>query len=271
MPIMNLLVAFNGSAETEAALRYAASLARTRNAHVTALLAHSSHEVIDRRWRWIPDEARTILADANKGILAAIEARFDALRDELGLGDGLTFRERAGRVDNVLAEAARHFDMLIVGAHSDQDDAHVTLHPDRIALLSGRPVIVIPAGYDAGAQHSHAALAWDGGRAAARALSDGLRLLEAEGKVSVLTVGQRGGWPVEDLITHLSRHDVDAIHENFPEKHAVADTILSYCERHDPSLLVLGAYEHSKFREDFLGGVTADVLRRIKIPVLLSH
>jgi nucleotide-binding universal stress UspA family protein len=34
---------------------------------------------------------------------------------------------------------------------------------------------------------------------------------------------------------------------------------------------VLGAYEHSKFREDFLGGVTAEVLEKIKIPVLLSH
>jgi nucleotide-binding universal stress UspA family protein len=36
-------------------------------------------------------------------------------------------------------------------------------------------------------------------------------------------------------------------------------------------LLVMGAYEHSKFREDFLGGVTATVLREIEIPVLLSH
>ena len=87
----------------------------------------------------------------------------------------------------------------------------------------------------------------------------------------VLTVGKRTAWPIADLMTHLERHGVEAVHENFPITHPVAQTLLSYCERHDPSLLVLGAYEHSKFREDFLGGVTAEVLEKIKIPVLLSH
>lgn len=271
MPIMNLLVAFNGSDGSVAALRYAAALSRARGAHVTAILAHSAHEVIDRRSRWIPTQARALLAEADTDRLKSIAATFDRLRTELDLGDALSFREHTGRVDTLLAEVARHYDMLIVGAHSDDDDEHVTLHPDRIALLSGRPVVVVPAGHDAGARHSHAVLAWDGGRAAARALSDSLRLLEADGKVSVLTVGQRNAWPVEDLMTHLSRHDIDAVHEDHPDTQPVAATILSYCQKHDPSLLVLGAYEHSKFREDFLGGVTSDVLRGIRIPVLLSH
>lgn len=72
-------------------------------------------------------------------------------------------------------------------------------------------------------------------------------------------------------MTHLQRHGVEGIHENFPDTLPVAETILNYCTRHDPSLLVLGAYEHSKFREDFLGGVTSDVLANTTIPVLLSH
>ncbi|WP_323768216.1 universal stress protein [Marinovum sp.] len=271
MPVMNLAVAFNGSDASISALRYAASLAKARGAHVTAILAHAAHEAIDRRSRWIPDEARALLEAANTEIVAQVKRQFDDLRPSLDLGDALDFRDEVGRVDTVLAEGARYYDMLIVGARSDSDDAHVTHHPDRIALLSGRPVIVLPAGYDAGARHSHAALAWDGGRAAARALSDSLRLLEAEGRVSVLTVGKRQSWPIEDLMAHLHRHGVEATHEDFPVTHPVASTLLSYCDRHDPSLLVLGAYEHSKFREDFLGGVTAEVLENIKIPVLLSH
>lgn len=271
MPVMNLLVAYNGSEASNAALRYAASLARDRNAHVTAILAHSSHDVIDRSSRWIPKEAHALLAEANTGIVKAIEDTFDALRDELNLGDALSFRVRSGRVDTTLAEAARYYDAIIVGRHMDEDDEHVSAHPDRIALLSGRPVIVVPEGYDAGARHSHAALAWDGSRAAARALSDSLRLLEAQGKVSVLTVGKRPDWPMEDLMTHLARHDVEAVDHEFPETNPVAETILGYCQRNDPSLLVMGAYEHSKFREDFLGGLTARVLGEIKIPVLLSH
>ncbi|TNF19298.1 MAG: universal stress protein [Rhodobacteraceae bacterium] len=271
MPMMNLLVAFNGSEASVAALRHAAALARDRKAHVTAVLAHSSHDVIDRSSRWIPEEARALLARANSGIIEEIKARFESLRDELQLGEALSFRERAGRVDVTLSEAARYFDAIIVGRPMDDDDGHVSVHPDRIALMSGRPVIVVPEGHEAGARHSHAALAWDGGRAAARALSDSLGLLEAQGKVSVLTVGRRPDWPIADLMTHLARHDVAAVHEEFPETHPVAETILGYCRRNDPSLLVMGAYEHSKFREDLLGGVTARVLRDIRIPVLLSH
>ncbi len=271
MPVMNLLVAFNGSTASEAALRYATSMARARGAHVTAMLAHSTHEVIDSRSRWIPREARALLHQANDDILAEIESKFQTLRQELDLGDALTFESKAGRVDVTLSEAARYFDMIIVGRHLDEDDEHVSLHPDRIALLSGRPVIVVPEAHDVQAHHSHAALAWDGSRSSARALSDSLRLLEDQGKVSILTVGKGTEWPIQDLLTHLKRHDVDSVHEHFPDSHPVAETILSYCQRHDPSLLVMGAYEHSKFREDFLGGVTATVLRDIQIPVLLSH
>lgn len=271
MPVMNLLVAFNGSEGSVAALRYAASLAGRFGAHVTAMLAHSGHEVIDKRARWIPKEARALLEAANSRILQEIEARFETERAALGLANALHLKEVTGRVDTVLSEAARHYDILIVGTRSDAEDEHVTLHPDRIALLSGRPVIVVPAGYDAGAAHSHAALAWDGGRAAARALSDSLRLLEDAGRVSVLTVGPRTSWPIEDLMQHLSRHGVIASHEDWPTTQPVADTLLAWCKRHDPSLLVLGAFEHSKFREDFLGGVTTGVLSRTTIPVLLSH
>ncbi len=271
MPVMNLLVAFNGSEGSVAALRYAASLAQIDGAHVTAMLAHTSHEVIDRRSRWIPKEARALLEQANSEVLRGIEELFERECRALGLSGELQLKDVTGRVDTVLSEAARYYDMLIVGAHDDTDDEHVTLHPDRIALMSGRPVVVVPAGYAAGARHSHAALAWDGGRAAARALSDSLRLLEGKSRVSVITVGQHGGWPIADLLKHLDRHDIEALHEDFAERHPVAATLLAYCRRQDPTLLVLGAYEHSKFREDFLGGVTAEVLAKARIPVLLSH
>lgn len=271
MPMMNLLVAFNGSEGSVAALRYAAALADRLGAHVTAMLAHTAHEVIDKRSRWIPKEARALLDEVGANVLREIEARFEAERSALGLTSALQLHEVKGRVDTILSEAARHYDMLIVGSHAETDDEHVTLHPDRIALMSGRPVVVVPAGYEGDGRLTHAALAWDGGRAAARALSDSLRLLEDAGRVSVLTVGPRASWPIEDLMTHLARHEVDATLEEWPTSHPVAPTLLSWCEKHRPSLLVLGAFEHSKFREDLLGGVTSEVLSRIDIPVLLSH
>jgi Universal stress protein UspA and related nucleotide-binding proteins len=33
----------------------------------------------------------------------------------------------------------------------------------------------------------------------------------------------------------------------------------------------MGAYEHSKFSEDILGGTTHDVLARTPLPVFMAH
>lgn len=272
MSIRNILVAFNGTDSSVSALRYAASLARN-GAHVTALLAHSSHEVINSRAAWVPAAARKIITEANAQILDEIEARFTSLKDGFDLGDRLHFQRVTGRVDTVLSECARGYDLLVIGQdRSEGVDEHVIAHPDRIALLSGRPVLIVPRDYDAAANHSHAVLAWDGTRASARALSDSLGLLEDQGRVTILSVGgATPPRPVSELVEHLSRHDVSATHETIAAVPGVARALLAYCRETDPCLLVMGAYEHSKFREDFLGGVTARVLRDTPIPVLLSH
>ena len=271
MPIRNILVAFNGSDAAVAALKYAATIAQKDGAYITAILAHTRHEVIDSRHRWIPAEAQALISNANDEIIQKIEAKFLGLSQELDLGDRLLFRRSTGRVDDLLATTARAFDLLIVGQHLDGDDEHITLHPDRIALISGRPVIVVPANFVLPDKHSHVAVAWDGGRAAARAVSDSLRILEDERRVSLLTVRGTNNPPVDDVLEHLKRHGTDAIYHDLPRVTSIGEALLKFCKRQDATLLVMGAYEHSKFREDFFGGVTATVLREIEIPVLLSH
>ena len=273
MSIRNILVAFNGSDSAVSALKYATSLAKKHEAHVTALIAYSKHEVVASGAAYVPLKAREIIKAANAEIIDGIEARFNQLKDQLGLGERLHFLREAGRVDAVLSECARSFDLLIVGQQYRQEtDEHVLIHPDRIALMSGRPVLMVPADYDAEAVHNHAAVAWDGGRAVARAVSDALQLLENGGKVSILTVGNEpAARPLSEVMTHLVRHDVDAQHQSLTLDHNVGTTLLNYCAEQDPCLLVMGAYEHSKFREDFLGGITASVMNEITIPVLLSH
>lgn len=273
MSIRNILVAFNGSESAETALRYAASLARDGSAHVTALLAHSGHEAINSSAPWVPARARQIIQAANAEIIDGISAHFETLQDKLGLGDRLHYLDTTGRVDAVISDCARSFDAVLIGRPQPGDaDAHVILHPDRIALMSGRPVMVIPGGYDREVRHAHAAVAWDGSRAAARALSDSLQFLEDNGRVTILTVeGTALPRPVAEVIEHLDRHGVQASHEELALSQGIARTLLAYTRDTDPCLMVMGAYEHSKFREDFLGGVTARLIRDIRIPVLLSH
>lgn len=270
MSIKNILVAFNGTESSISALRYAVALAKSKGAHVTAVLAYATHQTVNSRAAYVPEAARKIIEDAEAGVIDGIEAQFTTLRDDMGLGDDLHFRRVSGRVDAVLSQVARTYDLLVIGTDPGEDvDDHVSFHPDRIALMSGRPLILVPAGYDSEATHASAAIAWDGSRAAARAMSDALNLLDYQGDIALVTVG--GDNDRDELESHLSRHGVTARRVALPEAGDVATALVRYCTETDAQLLVMGAYEHSKFREDFLGGLTPGVLRQVSIPVLMSH
>lgn len=266
----NILVAFNGSDSSINALRYAAKLC-VPNGHLTAMLAHARHEAVDTSGAWVPQRARAIIQKAQTDLIEGIEARFAEVAGELAMDGKLHFKKVSGRVDAVLSESARGFDLLVAGRGEATDD-HLSLHPGRIALMSGRPVLIVPGACQAISACDHIAVAWDGGRAAARALSDSLGLLRGDGRVSILTVGSGHlPRPIDDVLTHLKRHGIDVAHNVLSGSAGVAKALLDYCALQDPCLLVMGAYEHSKFREDFFGGVTAEVLPAAPVPVLLSH
>ena len=150
--------------------------------------------------------------------------------------------------------------------------------PDLIALQSGRPVMTVPRDFNRGPISEKVVLAWDGQRAAARALADAMQFLEDMSMVTILSVGDPN--PVEqglraEVATHLARHGIDTEHVRIESQRrgheAVGKAIVEYCERVRPDVLVMGAYEHSKFHEDFFGGVTNTVFKEATIPVFLSH
>ncbi|MEM9783538.1 MAG: universal stress protein, partial [Pseudomonadota bacterium] len=222
---------------------------------------------------YIPAEARAIIDKHNATVLDEIEAGFAAQQRALALGERLVLQTLQGRVDDTLARAARNHDMVVMGAHDDSaTDRHVLQHPDRMALTAGRPVVVVPPGYDAEATHGPVLIAWNGSRAAARSMSDALALTAVGEEVVVLSVGDDPlPRPIEETVRHLTRHGLDARAEHADMDAGVAETILAHAERLDARLLVMGAFEHSKFRVDLVGGITATVLAGARVPVLLAH
>lgn len=214
---------------------------------------------------------RRIIERAHTEGLDKIEARFQELAPTLQLGDRLHWLREKGRVDAVVADCARGFDIILMGRFAC-DDPHVEVHPDKVAMQSGRPVLIVPGRYAEPANHQHVVVAWDSGRAAARALSDAMQILESTALVTILTVGDDPlSRPASELENHLERHGAKAEHVHLDACRSVAEAILGFCADREPGLLVMGAYEHSKFREDLLGGVTAMVLRECPLPVLMSH
>ena len=133
----------------------------------------------------------------------------------------------------------------------------------------------MPQNYAATEINEHALVAWDGKRAAARALVDAMHILQTKSRVTVLTIGKGDTLPTragDDVLTLLRHHGVVAELLLRPQgRDGIGRTILNTCAEVGAGLLVMGAYEHSKFSEDILGGVTRDIFSHTTIPVLMSH
>ena len=275
MAIRNLLVAYNGSSSSGAALSAALFMSSTHGAHLTGLVATESR--IDTTNRpWLPDSVLKTILDHDRKYVRQVEAQFlEACAGRIE-GDRLHSIVRRSDADSTVSHYAQMYDLTIVGRHDAmQGSKQLELHPDRIALRSGRPILVIPPQWAESEFRDNALIAWDGSRSAARALMDALLIIEVRRQVSVLTVeSQKRNPPLEgiDVVSVLERHGIAAaVVAVKPDDRSVSEIILGECEKRGAGLLVMGAYEHSKFREELAGGVTNDVLQECPIPVLISH
>lgn len=274
MAIKNLLVAFNGSESSETALGIALLMQDKYDAHITGLLAHQGKRDRFSQRPWLPDNVRAIIEDSVRADEQAIEARYRARLGNVP-EDKVHWITLSGEPDSTVAQYACLFDITVIGRHTMHDTADASLHPERIALKSGRPVLVVPPeAPHKDAIHRPAVLAWDGARAATRALNDAMLILETKQRVDVLSIGDAVRAPLDgiDVTTALERHGVDAQRVRRQRSaRTVGDDILTYCDQSGAGLLVMGAYEHSAFREELFGGTTVHVLSKARIPVLISH
>ncbi len=276
MPVKNLLVAFDGNAPSESALALAIRIAQRHDAHLTGLLTQPLPLYPTPVGAWVDQNIMEMLVRSQKKHAAAVSKHFE----ERCAADGMTQRTSFFAVEGVpdarFAEFARTYDLVVIG--QPQGEFWEPLrepHPDAVAMMSGRPVLVAPRILRDGAPADGAVLAWDGGRAAARALGDAMGTVLNGGPMTVLHVGEDKGearGSGRDVMEHLSRHGIHAELLVLPRAgRPVAEVLLEITEVSGSGLLVMGAYEHSRIGEALFGGPTRDVLRQSKIPVLVAH
>ena len=275
MPVGNMIVALEGTPASDTALAASIALQKAHGAHLTGYIALAERAVLeDGGQNWVPAAIRKSLRSAAEEAVARIEAQFRAATADLP-EDKLHLIRGPRASDSGMAEASRFFDVTLVGLMGEGSPS-TGLHPDRIALMSGRPVLAFPKGADTTRLADHAMLAWAGSRAAARALHASLRLLETGTRVTVVTVGEPKKTEVEadglDPKTALERQGLTADWITVPQgRGGIARTLLHHASVLGAGLLVMGAFEHSKFREDIFGGVTHDVMAQTRVPVFLAH
>lgn len=168
---------------------------------------------------------------------------------------------------------ARSYDLALLPWSADTLSAQDMAQS--LVFGAGVPVILVPPSAKA-ASIDHIAIAWDGGRVAARALCDALPLLSAGGRVSVITVQDEkalgASGIAQTLTAALERRGYAAKAVNItlinrPIATALQETALS----EGAHLLAMGGFGHSRLRDFILGGATKGVFSDLRLPVLLSH
>jgi nucleotide-binding universal stress UspA family protein len=276
MALKNLLIAYSGSESSDAALEFALFIRNKYDAHLTGLLAHHFSPINSNVASWIPEEVRKNIKEAQLQAVKDIQARFLQRVADDPARDKIHWIVKSGEGDATVARYARFYDQTIVGRFDAvHGENQPELHPDSIAMVSGRPVLLVPRDFDVSTFTEHAVVAWDGRRASARALADSIEILKTKDRVSVVTVedgSSETAFPEINVETALRRHGVKVervILER--EGKSVGKRLLEYLDQAQPKLLVMGAYEHSKFRQSIVGGVTSSVLTQAKMPIIISH
>lgn len=146
------------------------------------------------------------------------------------------------------------------------------------ALFEGQAaVLVLPDGEMPKEFGKRVVVAWNQSNEALSAVRRALPILIAAEQVAVVVVdppvhsperSDPGGLLTQMLSRHGVRAEVSVLAKTLPR---VSDVLMRHMVDIDASILVMGAYGHSRLREAILGGATRNVLENAKRAIFLAH
>lgn len=270
-----ILVSYSGHEQDSAALDHAFNLAETYDARVEAW-----HTVLDPQAIIFPYAAYGMpvypescileMEKINEKSRKEAEARFRQKAGERKL-ENCSFHSAIGNTADILSARARVCD-LVVMPRTDEN-VNFTNAATGILFGSGKPVLLVPPGEKTKKFDGKVLIAWNGSREAGHAVASSLPYL-AHSKVSILSKkeGKKDAASAEDLKAYLKDHGIDAeILSNMDGGSPLGAAILNTARMMDASLIVMGAWGHSRIREYILGGVTEYMLHNADCPVFMAH
>ena len=288
MTMAKILAPLTGSPSDKLVLCVAFLLARSQNTYVDTMFVFpdpretvpvTEMPMTPEIYQQIVDAAEEARKHASKSaresfsVVAAAQNIKIVSTPERSVGNIATYRESLGHLRDVLRNAALFADVVILPPLDS--DSSLDLHDVLVDVLvkSRRPVILCPQ--RAPATLGHAVLVgWDGGAAAAQALSAAMPILEKAEKVQLACI-----WPKENLgrsLTeakqYLALHGIDARETRIPAPvQPTAIELLDAARKINCDLLVIGGYGHSRTLETLFGGTTDTLLSHADIPLFLAH
>jgi nucleotide-binding universal stress UspA family protein len=274
-----ILVPFGGNLVSEPALDGAYSVASQMNSHIRALLlrpdvlavARELPEAVADQLEWQNQQE----AETAKGCFA--EWRAAHRIPEAPVGSRLdscfaSWTEQFGEIEEIVTRFGRVSDLIVMSGFTV---GNITAERcfDAAVFGSGRPTLLVPEQRPS-VFLEHVMIAWDGSLEASHAVFAAMPLLRAAPQVSIFNAPEaEGAKPYgPELAEALSWYGIAAPRLVRPSASTPPGAaLLEMASRGGATLIVMGAYTHSRLRRAFLGGVTGRVLAEATIPVLMCH
>ncbi len=288
MTFRKILVPVTGADSDSIALAGAMALARPFNAHIQALFVTPdpreavpfvgmpvSPEIVQQIIDNAGSIAQAARVRAEAHVTAAAEAAGATMVAAPLSGEAVTcsFREVQGGFTSAIGEAARLSDVIVYGPSTMEGGPDISGAFIETLTTSERPVLLAPERPPTELT-AKIVVGWDGGAAAAHALSAALPLLKRAGTVELYAIqsvpGDSSG--LDEPIAYLALHGVSAgMRVIDPAGEAPGPVLLSQAEQAGASLLVLGGYGHSRTVEALFGGTTVHVVAHSTLPLFMVH
>lgn len=279
MSYKTVLVHVDDAKNARARIELAAQLAISEEAHLIGTALTGVSRFLYEAATVNPDDPGLVpYLDVMRKRASDTLTHFDQIVDRAGVHSfekRLTDDDAAGGI----SLQARYADLVVLGQF-DREATSVNNYaevPEYIVMNVGAPTLVVPYIGSFDNICERVLIAWNASMESVRAVRGAMPLLRRAKivEVAIFNPASRpeayGSEPGADIALYLSRHGlkVDVMQEKTDAD--AGEALLSLAANLNSSLLVMGCYGTSRFREILLGGATRTVLESMTLPVLMSH
>ncbi|MDL2284251.1 universal stress protein [Oxalobacter sp. OttesenSCG-928-P03] len=279
MAYKTILVHLDQKERAASRIRIAANLAKAEDAYLIGAAMIGISTLTFREARI--SEKDPALAAHLKFLAERAEGFVEGFVQEVNAMGVLSYEGRVvdGEANYGISMQARYSDLVVIGRTNLNEEAPIVQpdFPEFVVIHTGRPVLLIPPGYEKDTVGSKVLISWNASKEVRRAVTDAIPLLRRADVVEVAMFNvdsepdMRDEASVTDLAVYLARHGVN-VHILQPRQaRNIGTALLEIAKERGSDLLVLGGYGHTRFRQFLLGGVTRTILSESPLPVLMSH
>ncbi len=273
---MSIVAVLQGSSETDTLTTLSAlAMARHLNLPLTGLCALPDPQsalmvVATPESAGLSAAAATSLVELQKNLLAAAEGAFRDVVSAGAHGIECTFVHQVGTAEAAAASAATLAEAIVFPRSAARSAEPLSVAFDHVMMDARLPVVL------AGAKPftpGPVIIGWDGSNGAARAVRFHLPLITSFGEVIIAQNrkdaerdGARPGSAPGSLSDWLRRKGASARSESLEGE--VASSLLALASGVGATMVVAGAYGHSRIGERLFGGTSRRLLQAEESPAL---